>query len=39
MIGVLLHELLDTVLDDPDMNSKEKLLRIAKNIYNRLNPK
>ncbi|MGM0431244.1 MAG: CCA tRNA nucleotidyltransferase [Spirochaetota bacterium] len=32
-IGVVLSELLETVLDDPTQNTKEQLLRIAKEIY------
>ncbi|MDR0557699.1 MAG: HD domain-containing protein [Treponema sp.] len=28
-IGVILHELLEAVLDDPELNAKEKLLEIA----------
>jgi putative nucleotidyltransferase with HDIG domain len=31
-IGLILRELLETVLDDPEQNTKEKLLEIAKNI-------
>jgi sRNA-binding carbon storage regulator CsrA len=31
-IGIILRELLETVLDDPEQNTKEKLLEIAKNI-------
>lgn len=33
-IGLILDELLQTVLDDPKMNEKEKLLTIAQNINN-----
>lgn len=32
-IGLILNELFETVLDDPDMNDKEKLLAIVKNKY------
>ncbi len=32
-VGIILKELLDTVLDDPSLNTKEKLLEIAQNIY------
>jgi len=31
-VGIILNELLESVLDDPDLNSREKLLEIAKNI-------
>lgn len=31
-IGVILNELLETVLEDPSMNEKEKLLKIAANL-------
>lgn len=34
-IGILLHELFDTVLADPDMNEKEKLLEIGKKFYDK----
>ena len=34
-LGNILSELLETVLDDPSQNEKEKLLLIAKNIYKR----
>jgi len=33
MIGLILKELLETVLDDPVQNTKEKLLEIAEKIY------
>ncbi|MCL2276857.1 MAG: HD domain-containing protein [Treponema sp.] len=33
MLGVILKELLETVLDDPAQNTKEALLLIAKKIY------
>jgi len=33
MIGVILKELLETVLDDPAQNTKEKLLEIAARLY------
>ena len=32
-MGIILNELLETVLDDPAQNTKEKLLEIAGNIY------
>jgi tRNA nucleotidyltransferase (CCA-adding enzyme) len=32
-VGVLLQELLQTVLDDPAINEKEKLLEIAEKLY------
>lgn len=34
IIGELLNELLETVLDDPSQNRKEQLLTIARNLYN-----
>jgi len=37
MIGVILKELLETVLDDPEQNTKEKLLEIAKKIFEERN--
>ena len=33
MLGTVLNELFETVLDDPAMNTKEKLLVVAKNYY------
>jgi tRNA nucleotidyltransferase (CCA-adding enzyme) len=36
MIGVILKELLQTVLDDPSLNDKETLLTISKNLYAQL---
>jgi len=33
MMGVILHELMETVLDDPAQNTKEKLLEIASRIF------
>ena len=36
LLGVILNQLLETVLDDPDQNSKDILLPIAKNIYSAL---
>jgi len=33
MIGVILNELLETVINDPNMNEKEKLLNLAGNLY------
>jgi len=39
MLGVILKELLETVLDDPAQNTKEALLIIAKKIYSeRISP-
>lgn len=32
-IGIVLNELFETVLDDPSMNIKEKLLEVAENFY------
>ncbi|GHV96683.1 HDIG domain-containing protein [Spirochaetia bacterium] len=32
-IGIILNELLETVLDDPEQNTREKLLEIAGNIF------
>ena len=32
-LGIILNELFETVLDDPTMNTKEKLLILAKNFY------
>lgn len=32
-LGLILNELLETVLEDPKMNEKEKLITVAKNIY------
>ncbi|MDR0524716.1 MAG: HD domain-containing protein [Spirochaetaceae bacterium] len=34
-MGIILKELLETVLDDPELNTKEKLLEIAKNLSKR----
>jgi hypothetical protein len=31
--GIILKELLETVVDDPALNTKEKLIEIAGNIY------
>lgn len=33
MLGQILNELFETVLDDPAQNTKETLLKIAKNLY------
>ena len=33
VLGVILHELLETVLDDPGQNTREKLLEIAGKMY------
>jgi putative nucleotidyltransferase with HDIG domain len=35
-MGVILNELLETVLDDPAQNTREKLLEIAKKIYEKI---
>ena len=35
-LGLVLHELLETVLDDPAQNTKKTLLPIAAAIYERL---
>jgi hypothetical protein len=32
-MGTVLEFLLETVLDDPSMNEREKLLTLAKNFY------
>jgi tRNA nucleotidyltransferase/poly(A) polymerase len=34
-MGIILKELLETVIEDPELNNQEKLLEIAKNINNR----
>ncbi|MDR1899636.1 MAG: HD domain-containing protein [Treponema sp.] len=34
-MGIILNELLETVLDDPSQNRREKLLEIAENIHRR----
>ena len=31
-MGIILNELLETVLDDPELNKRETLLEIAKNL-------
>lgn len=36
IMGVILRELLETVLDDPAQNTKEKLLEIAENYFKKL---
>lgn len=36
-LGIILKELLETVLDDPCQNTKETLLDIAKNFYHKIN--
>ncbi len=33
ILGQILNELFETVLDDPQMNDKEKLINLAKNLY------
>jgi putative nucleotidyltransferase with HDIG domain len=35
-MGLLLHELLDTVLDDPEQNTKDKLLEIAGKMHDNM---
>ncbi|MDR1250842.1 MAG: HD domain-containing protein [Treponema sp.] len=35
VMGIILHELLETVLDDPGQNTKEQLLKIAENLQRR----
>jgi len=37
MMGLILKELLETVLDDPAQNTREKLLEIALRVYNERN--
>ena len=32
-VGIILNELLNTVIDSPSMNERDKLLNLAKNIY------
>ncbi|MDR3342468.1 MAG: HD domain-containing protein [Treponema sp.] len=34
-MGIILAELLETVVDDPECNTREKLLEIAENLYRR----
>ncbi len=36
VIGIILNELLETVLDDPKMNNKSKLIEIAKKIHKKI---
>ena len=36
MLGIILNELLECVLEDPEMNKKETLLKTAKAIHERL---
>jgi len=36
-MGIILKELLETVLDDPAQNTKEKLLEIAENLNKKRN--
>ena len=38
-MGLILRELLDAVLDDPELNTREKLLQIIKNKEQRTNNK
>jgi hypothetical protein len=35
-MGVLLRELLETVLDDPEQNTKDKLLEIAGKMHDNM---
>ena len=35
-LGLVLHDLLETVLDDPAQNTKEALLPIAAALYERI---
>lgn len=35
-LGLILHDLLETVLDDPAQNTREQLLRIAAALYERI---
>ena len=37
MMGIILHELVETVLDDPAQNTQEKLLEIAERIFREKN--
>lgn len=39
MMGQILMELLDTVLDDPDQNNEEKLKIIAEDLYSKRKPR
>ncbi|MDR2786473.1 MAG: hypothetical protein LBB83_11230 [Treponema sp.] len=34
-VGIILNELLETVIEDPELNNREKLLEIAGNINRR----
>jgi poly(A) polymerase/tRNA nucleotidyltransferase (CCA-adding enzyme) len=36
VLGTVLEQLLETVLDDPEMNTKERLLPLAKNLYGQI---
>ena len=36
ILGLILHDLLETVLDDPAQNTREQLLRIAAALYERI---
>ncbi|MDR1326139.1 MAG: CCA tRNA nucleotidyltransferase [Treponema sp.] len=38
LIGIILNELLETVLDDPELNTREKLLEIAGKLNQRYAP-
>ena len=35
-LGIVLQELLNTVLSDPNMNTPEKLINLAKNFYEQI---
>jgi tRNA nucleotidyltransferase/poly(A) polymerase len=36
IMGIILNQLLETVLDDPELNTKEKLLEIAEKFYRKI---
>ncbi len=36
VLGTILEQLLETVLDDPEMNTKDKLLPVAENLYSQI---
>ena len=35
MLGTILNEIFQSVIDDPEMNDREKLLNLAKNLFDR----
>jgi putative nucleotidyltransferase with HDIG domain len=37
-LGIILNELLQAVIDDPDLNTREKLLEIARNLHSSHSP-